>query len=268
MTRAVSTRSRVLSFLFAVLLIALAAAWAPISPADAATGPFSGSAYTDIVHAQALNIPDVIELADVGVAPSEVSMNTAGVGGGKNSRGYATNVSADVLSDAIPLDLLVEAESTALPNGPQVQNSIIDELPLDPIANATVSRATAHARWVADGCVPVGTPISTASSELADAKVLTGLGLGDALLTVNNSQGDTVYSDTRTELVNVAGQTGKGVKSTALTQVTGITLFKGSASELTINVLAPPVVTATATGKPGGATVTYSEPILEIVCRW
>ena len=78
-------------------------------------------------------------------------------------------------------------------------------------------------------------------------------------------QGDTVYSESQTELINVAGQTNKGVKSTTTTQITAIRLFKGTANQLTINVLAPPVVTATATGKPGGAKVEYSEPVLQVL---
>src|SRR5262249_18194220 len=49
------------------------------------------------------------------------------------------------------------------------------------------------------------------------------------------------------------------------TQLTGITLFKGMPNAITINVLAPPVVTAEASGKNGGAKVTYSEPILQVV---
>ena len=99
---------------------------------------------------------------------------------------------------------------------------------------------------------------------LADAEVLTGA-IGDALVALDNDQGDTVYSDSTTEFINVAGQTNKGVKAETLTQVTAIRLFKGDANELTINVLAPPVVTATATGKPGGAKVEYSEPVLQVV---
>jgi uncharacterized repeat protein (TIGR01451 family) len=250
-----------------VLALGLAGLWIPQQSASAAYGPFSGSAYSDIVHVQALNLPDALELAEVAVAPSTAEMNSAGVAGGGNSHARALNVDADLLSapdPAIPLDLIVDAEDRAPnpPPGPVVETLL--EVPADPLLNATLARATADAKWNTGGCVPVGTPISHARSELADAEVLTGA-IGDALVALDNDQGDTVYSDSTTEFINVAGQTNKGVKSETLTQVTAIRLFKGDANELTINVLAPPVVTATATGKPGGAKVEYSEPVLQVV---
>jgi uncharacterized repeat protein (TIGR01451 family) len=129
-----------------------------------------------------------------------------------------------------------------------------------------LARATAHSRWPASGCVPPGTPIALGQSEVTDPRVLVGQApVGDALVALANSQGSTVYTKSTVGLINVAGQTTKGLQSVAHTQLTGVTLFKGSANELTINVLAPPVVTATVTGKPGGAKVEYTEPILQIV---
>lgn len=252
---------------FALALVAaLAGLWVPVQNAQAATGTFSGKAYSDIVHVQAVNIPGALQVAEAAVAPATAEMSTKGVPGGKNSHAHALNVDADLLSGAIPLDLIVDAEHRA-PGGPA--GPVVDELlnlPIDPVLNASVAKATAHARWVTGGCVAPGTPISYAKSELADANVLTGTPLGtDAVVAVDNAQGDTVFSESTTELINVAGTSKKGSKSTTTTQITAITLFKGSANQLTINVSAPPVVTATATGKPGGAKVTYSEPVLQIV---
>ena len=250
------------------LVLGLAGIWVPQQSALAAYGPFSGSASSDIVHVQALNIPDALELAEVAIAPAMAEMNSAGVPGGGNSHARALNVDADILSapdPAIPLDLIVDAEDRA-PNPPP--GPVVEELlnvPADPLLNATVAKATADAKWTTGGCVPVGTPISYAKSELADANVLTGTPLGDALLSVHNSEGDTVHTESQTEFINVAGQTNKGVKSTTTTQITAIRLFEGTANQLTINVLAPPVVTATATGKAGGAKVEYSEPVLQVL---
>jgi uncharacterized repeat protein (TIGR01451 family) len=246
----------------------LAGLFIPDRPAAAAANDYSGSAYSDIVHLQALNIPDTFELAEAAIAPSTAEMNSAGVAGGGNAHARALNVDADLLSapdPAIPLDLIVDAEDRAPqpPPGPIVEELL--NIPADPLLNATVAKATADAKWNTAGCVAPGTPISHARSELADAHVITGA-VGDALVALNNDQGDTVFSDSTTELVNVPGQTNKGVKSETTTQVTAITLFKGDpANQLTINVIAPPVVTATATGQPGGAKVEYSEPILQVV---
>jgi hypothetical protein len=49
-----------------------------------------------------------------------------------------------------------------------------------------------------------------------------------------------------------------------LPELSSIILFKGTANQLDIDVVAPPVVTATATGVRGGASVTYDEPILTV----
>ena len=261
-----SPRGRTSVRAFAALIaLGIAGFWIPGRDADAAVGPYSGSAASDIVHVHALNIPDTFELAEAAIAPSLAEVNSEGVPGGGKSHAHATNIDAEALSEAIDAELLVSADHRA-PGGEA--GSVVSELlsvPADPLLNATVARATAHARWNNTGCVPVGTPISTSRSELADAQVLTGTPLGDSLVAVHNDDGDTVYSDSTTEHVNVEGTANKGVRSTTLTQITGITLFEGTANQLTVNVVAPPVVTATATGKPGGATVTYSEPILQVL---
>jgi uncharacterized repeat protein (TIGR01451 family) len=254
-------RARAIGLAFGVAALGV---WAPGGADAQSGGTYSGSASTDLVHVHALNIPDTFELAEASVAPSKAEMSSAGVEGGGNAHAFATNVNAQALSEAIDLNLVVEADHRAPGEPGPVQNTLL-ELPADPLLNAMVARATAHSRWVNGGCVPVGTPISTATSELADANVITNTPLGTALAAIDNAQGDTVFSRSTTELVDVAGQSGKGVKSRALTQLTGITLFKGTPNALTVNVLAPPVIEAIATGKPGGASVKYSEPILQIV---
>jgi hypothetical protein len=247
-----------------VMAAGVAMLWAPMGGAQ--TSAYSGSANTDLVHVQALNIPGTFQLAEAAVAPSLAEMNSAGVEGGGNSHSRAANLDVDLLSGAIPLTgLLVEADHRAPGSEPGPVEETLLEVPADPLLNARVAHAMAHSRWVAGGCVPVGTPIATSKSEVADVNVLTGTPAGDALLALDNAQGGTVFSNTRTEHVAVPGQTGLGVKSTANTQLTAIRLFKGTPNELTINVLAPPVVEAVATGKPGGAKVTYSEPILQVV---
>ena len=251
--------------MFAIaFVLAIAGLWAP-QGVEAETGTYGGAANTDLVHVQALNIPDTIQLAEAAVAPTSAEMASKGVAGGGNAHSRATNLDVDLLSGTIAAALLLEADHRAPSGTPGPVTENLLEVPADPLLNAMVSRVTAHSRWTPGGCVPVGTPISYAKSELADANVLTDTPLGQALVGLNNAQGDTVFSESTSELIDVDGQAGKGVKSTALTQLTGITLFKGTANQLTINVLAPPVVQATATGKPGGAKVTYSEPILQVV---
>ena len=76
---------------------------------------------------------------------------------------------------------------------------------------------------------------------MADAGLLGPLPLptGDALVSVVNNNGGAAYSESSVGLVDVAGQTNKGLKSTVLDQIDGVVLFKGSANELTLNVGCP-----------------------------
>jgi uncharacterized repeat protein (TIGR01451 family) len=231
-----------------------------------APGPYSGSAETDLVHVQALNVPEEeFQLAEAAVAPALAEMDSAGLKDGGNSHSRATNLDVDLLSGEIAANLLVEAKHRAPSDEEGPVKDTLAEIPADPLLNAKVGSASAHSRWNGAGCVPVGTPIAESSSELADANVLTGTDLGDALLAIDNSEGGTVFSKSTTDLVDVPDQIGKGVRSTALTQLTAITLFRGTENQLTINVLAPPVVEAIASGTPGKSKVTYSEPVLQVV---
>ncbi len=243
-------------------------------PAKAATGPYGGSATGDLVHVLAAGIPGALDpgLADAHVAPSKALVNSAGLAApyaGKRSAARATQADASLIGGAIPLNVLTTAEQTAPPNNstPDVQ-SLTGNIPLDPIANAEAATATAHARWGSSDttCVAPGTPISLAKSALADANVLTGLGdpLGTAVVSVVNDQGGVAFTQSTVGLVDVAGQTNKGLKSESLDQITGVVLFKGTANQLTIDVAAPPRVTAIATGKASTSTVDYEEPILTI----
>lgn len=245
--------------------LALLTLWAPRDSVAQATA-YGGSAAGDLVHVHALNVPDTFELAEAAVAPSLAEMSSTGIEGGGNSYARATNLDVELLSGNIPLTgLLVEAEHRSPGDDPGgVEETLID-VPADPLLNATVARASADSNWNTGGCVPVGTPIATSQSHLANANVLTGTPAGDALVALNNAQGETVFTHTTTELVDVTGQVTKGVRSTALTQLTAITLFKGTDNQLTVNVLAPPQVQAVATGQPGGAEVTYTEPVLQVV---
>ncbi len=146
--------------------------------------------------------------------------------------------------------------------------SLTGLIDLGPVAMAEVASATAHARWAGAGqCIPPGTPIATSTSTLADASILTGVGepFGSALLSIDNSNGGASYSKSSVGLVDVANQTNKGLKSEVIDQVDGIVLFKGSENELTLNVVAPPTLTAVATGTAATSTVEYSEPIIQII---
>jgi len=257
--------------LVALLAVPLVIA-AGASPAKAASGPYSGSAHGDLIHANAVNTPDLLPgVADIHLAVSDAQVNSTGLTGqaDKRSSARATNLDAPLLAAAIDLNpLLTTASQVAPPNADADAQSLTGLIDLSPVAAIEVASATAHARWAGDGgCIPPGQPISSSRSTLVDASVLTGLGdpIGDALISLDNDNGGASYSNSSVGLVDVAGQSNKGLKSESIVQVDGIVLFKGSENETTLNVVAPPRLTAVATGNAATTDVTYSEPIIQII---
>lgn len=254
---------------------AILVATAVTSPAHAATGPYSGSAAGDLVHVNALNAPPITPgLADVHLARSTADVNSAGLGNpysGKRSAARGTNLDAPLLGNAIDLNpILTTATQTAPPtNNAPVVESLTGPIDLAPVLSLEAATATAQARWGATDatCVAPGTPISYAKSAVADAGLLGPLPLptGEALVSVVNNNGGAAYTESTVGLTDVAGQANKGLKSTVLDQVDGVVLFKGSNNELTLNVVAPPTVTAIATGKASTSTVSYNQPVVQIV---
>jgi uncharacterized repeat protein (TIGR01451 family) len=244
------------------------------SPAAAqvAAGAYGGTAGGNIVAVSAVNVPGTLQVANVAVAPTNAAVSSTGGipnAASKTSDSYAraANLDAQLVNGMIPLNnLIVSASQSAPPDNLTAKTANLLSVPADPLLNATVANASANARWLGAQCVPVGTDISHATSTLATANVLTGTPVASgAVVSVVNGSGGPVTSDSAIGLVNVAGQANEGVASTQADQITGVVLFKGSAMELTINVLAPPKITAIATGKPGTASVAYTEPVLQIV---
>jgi hypothetical protein len=258
-----------LTALLAVPALSIAAA----APSQAATGPYGGNASGDLVHIQAVNAPGIEPgVADAHVALSNAQVNSSGLAApaGKRSYARATNVDAPLLAGNVPLTgLVVEADQSAPPtNAAAKEASLTGPLDLSPIASLEAAKASAHAVWGATDttCIAPGQPIATATSTVLDAGVLSlGDPIGDAVVSVVNGQGGAAFSNSNVGLVNVANQTNKGLKSTALDQLTGIVLFKGSANEITINVSAPPTISAIATGTAATSSVTYDTPTLEII---
>jgi len=260
----------------ATAVAATAAVTASPAAAQTGTGIYGGSATGNLVGVTAVTVPGAtatapptLQVANVLVAPTtaQVSSNAKITAApGKESYADATNLDADLISGAIPLnDLVVDSTQSALPDHPTAVTNTLASVPLDPVLDATVTSATANARWLGpDTCLPVGTDIAHGTSTVATANVLTNVGLGTATVSVVNSDGGPVTSDSSVKLISTKVANHDGVQSTQIDQLTGIVLFKGTSMELDINVVAPPEITATATGMPGGASITYTEPILQI----
>ena len=234
---------------------------AATSPANAATGTYFGNSALDLVHAN-VTVPGM-QLADAAVAPGQSNVNSAGLATPKGKQSYAksTNVSTNLLQTGALGNLLVESEQSALPDNAKAKEDQLLAIPAAPLVDAKVATTSAHARWVSEGCLPVGEPISKSTTKVADAKVLPdAAGIGTLVETVGLNNG----AASTTSIVAITaggGITSRGLGSVGATQVAQISLLGG---QVLVKVVGTPTLTAEATGKPGGAKVTYVPALLTV----
>ena len=242
------------------------AAITPTPPATIGAGGYGGFATGDIVHLNAVTIPGTLQVANLGLAPATTAVASTGsipAAAGKQSYARAANLDAQLINGTIPLNnLIVEAKQSAPPDNPTGVTKTLLSVPADPLLNATVANASANARWLGAQCVPIGTDIAKATSQVATANVLPN---SPITISVVNGAGGPVTSNSAIGLVDNGVPQHAGVAATQTDQITGVVLFKGTANELTVNVLAPPQIVAVATGTPTGSKVTYTEPVLQII---
>lgn len=245
--------------LAAALLAVPPAAAAPTAPTQAPGAGYSGTGTAQLlgVDASLAGTPVV----DVQLTPASTDVNSTA---DPRSTATVANLSGDLLG-AVPLnDILSTATQAAPPDNAEPLNATLLDVPVDPLLNLDVSSATAWARWPGDGaCVAPGAPISQSQVETANASVLAVEGFGQ-LVTVENPAGGVTSTQSTITTELVEGQTGRALQSESLSQVTSVILFKGSPAEISVDVASTPILTATATGQPGGATANFEAPVVNI----
>lgn len=230
-----------------------------IPPAD--NTPFAGSGTAELLTVEAdLPVGD-FSVADVGLSPVSTDVDTSAT---PRSSAAGANLDKDLLG-AIPLEgILSEATQTAPPDNADAAETTLIPIPAAPVLDLGVSTSRAHARWPGDGvCLAPGESLATGFNETAGADVLTIPDVG-SVVTVNNALGGVsgTQSDIFTE--EVAGELGRALVSKSETQVDAITILENTPLQATIGVASAPTLTATATGQPGGASVTYNDPVVTI----
>src|SRR3546814_2353062 len=83
-------------------------------------------------------------------------------------------------------------------------------------------------------------------------------------LTVDNPAGGVTSTQSTITTELVEGQAGRALQSESLSQVTSVILFEGTPAEISVDVASTPILTATATGQPGGATADFEAPVVNI----
>jgi hypothetical protein len=256
------TRPTHMIALAAALLLALPLAGVSLAQPPSVTGDYDGDATAKVLDVTAGDFPDAIVLADVDLAPTAAAADTTG---GLTFRdeedltayGVGTNIALSLLGE-INADLIVEAVQTAPPDNPEPAFEQLLEIPADPLLTLELATAEAWARDVGtDACPANGGVVAFGASEVTNAQLFPDALDPDVhVLDVN----DVVNALSELSLVPVDGQDTFGVQALATSDIANLTLF----GEVEIAIASPPILTATATGTPGTASVDYHLPLVTI----
>jgi hypothetical protein len=256
-------------------------------PGDLPTADFSGYSTGAVIHADALQgATEGPRLVDADVAFSGAAVSSQGFAApihnelaeavlpttqlGRRAYGRGTGLEAGT-GTSLPNDpnrhqVMVAglAEAAAPPNSPLVTKELAP-VRASPLAYASLVRGQAQPVYGDETCV-LGQPISYGLGYAADAQLLNG---GQATPEGSFAQpllaadvGDpidrTVSQSKSFTYLAANGDGTFGLVSETRQTLAPVTLFKGTANEMTIEVLGEFVFRAVATGKPGGARIDYA----------
>lgn len=227
------------------------------TPALAVDGEFAAEAngsqlFVDAVNFGALTAePPVGSVAQIGVAPTQGQVDTAGLGDGDaESRGFGQNLDLSLLDQQVPLDLSTAEQTAPQDNDEPTVSTLADLSQAAPLLAGAVSQSTAFARDPEavecpdqDGRAVV----SEGTSTTTDLGVLE-IEEGTSLVSVQDPGDGTLTSSSGTYV----GSDGQVIaESSAQTAAANV------ADELVVEVVNP-TLTATASGTSGGASVEYT----------
>jgi len=251
---------------------AAAAATSTPPPGPSCLPPaYTASATSSLVTLDVVHSGTALDLANVDVAPVAASSALSSTPSQRpQSAAKATNLDVSLVNGLVRLDNeLVSASQNAPRDHPRPATKTLFSLVPNEVLDTAVATASAQARSV-PGPPTAGLTVADADSQLLNATAINGTSLGTYLVGLENAEGGVVKSQADVALVPAYSASGgtlrsPEVRSQALTQLTGVTLLAGTAHAITVNVLAPPSLTASADGVAGSASVTYTEPILQIL---
>ena len=209
-----------------------------------------------VVNSKGLNPPpSVNEMGQTVLPPAEAAKNAYGRGAGAEV-GLLTNVPDPNNQNQLILSGLAQADAPP-PTGPVVKT--VGPVVLDPVVRAALLTGVAQATYDPNFC-PIGVPFSYGRGEAAGAQVLTSPGPPASGL-VDTSQAGKDVSQSRSFTYLVPNGDGTfGMASETHMTVAPITIgaVGGLPAPVTLELVGEFVLRTVATGKPGGASVTFA----------
>jgi uncharacterized repeat protein (TIGR01451 family) len=214
----------------------------------------------------ALGLP-ATSVANLHLVHSDAIANSEGLPGHSDLRSSALAANLNPLT-ATSLDLssLLSFVSQVAPpdNAAPATKQLIGLTPQQTgnLVDLGVSEASALAHWAGDSaCVSADEPLADGTNDVAHAGVLPSPAGGIAFAGPGNGAVSVRSTLTLPTTTAFTGADPRAVQAEASTQVAAINLFNNA---LSIEVVTPPTVTATATGIPGQSTASFTQPVLRI----
>ena len=248
----------------AVLALAtsgLGVALSPAADADTATQLIAAAAGAEVLHVNALSatVPGTPSVVDVAVAAATGSTDSARTA---RTIADARNIGGNGLLGQDLSGILATAHTEATvanPNPPLVFKNILPVV-VPGVAALGVSTAGSKARWAGDNeCLPSAGALSTSTVSTADAAVLPAAIPGVGVTSLLSLPGTAAATET-TRLLPTTGSKAS-VQAIAAANIADLSLFDNNVS---VQVVGAPVLTAVASGQPGGAKAIFSPAVLEV----
>ncbi|MFC6043687.1 hypothetical protein [Nocardioides hankookensis] len=203
----------------------------------------------EILHLSALDVPGVATLAESSVGASSGSVT----GGSPRTSAAATNLGL-ALADQDLGAILASVSQAAPPDNsqPTTDRSVDGSVP--GVLGLGVSSVSANARWTgAASCPAPGAPLTTSTVSTADVAT-EPLPQAGSLLALDGTA-------STSQSTALTGQAARSVVSTARGSAADLRLLDG---QLRVAVADAPTLTATASGRDGGAKVDWNAPAVTV----
>jgi hypothetical protein len=187
------------------------------------------------------------------------------------ARGAGIEVGLGIAPNAEDQIILAGKVEVSAPPNVSLQTKEVGPVSGDPLAYASVARGQALANFGSDPCSTLGSDLSRGVGYIADAQLVdTGAGiqtpqLDAPVVAADSANPDRTVSQTTSHdlLIPQVAKDGTvvgqnfGLMSEVRETIAPITLFKGTANAITIELLGEWVLQAVATGIPGQAYIQY-----------
>jgi uncharacterized repeat protein (TIGR01451 family) len=239
------------------------------------SGPYAAAADASLLT---LDVPSLspallpqtnIDLArSSAVAESDQDVDADKAGAQRTGASAGTTGFGSTATHVLGAELAIQTNEASAPES-EANEDIAIPLDLSPLLDVPVIRTTALANWVSDTeCVTATTPLSQADQSLADLTLL-GIAPDQSVLDLDTDDADgAADTEAQTFLASIPGPNDpRAVQARVITDITSANVLNnlgGSGSAIEVDAVQTPNYIVSASGLPGGASVTGDDPVVNV----